>query len=216
MISSMQKVLSLVKWCFQQRVKKLTSVRQIMRDFSPTRNMTRMHVGLALSYVKLLLSSWKNICVQFDGMVYQQIMGIPMGTYCAPLIADLFIYCLREGFYVKPPEIQTVWPHRQVQTIPLDILTIYSPLITLHLLNTFPTYIKEKLQLNKANTSDKETSFLDLKLTCHHINRRHFCFNIISISVHPFTLDECHAWFHLYGLRLDVNKRFPLAKISKW
>ena len=38
---------------------KLTSVRQLRRDFSPTRNMTRMHVGLALSYVKLLLSSWK-------------------------------------------------------------------------------------------------------------------------------------------------------------
>ena len=26
---------------------------------------------------------------------------------------------------------------------------------------------------------------LDLKLTCHHINRRHFCFNIKSLSVHP-------------------------------
>ena len=24
-----------------------------------------------------------------------------------------------------------------------------------------------------------------LKLTCHHINRRHFCFNIKSSSVHP-------------------------------
>ena len=28
--------------------------------------------------------------VQFDGMIYQQILGIPMGTNCAPLIADLF------------------------------------------------------------------------------------------------------------------------------
>ena len=35
------------------------SVRQIRRDFSATRHMTRIHVGLALSYVKLLLSSWK-------------------------------------------------------------------------------------------------------------------------------------------------------------
>ena len=31
--------------------------------------------------------------MQFDGMVYQQIVGIPMGTNCAPLIADLFLYC---------------------------------------------------------------------------------------------------------------------------
>ena len=38
---------------------KPTSVRQIWRDFSPTRIMTRIHVGLALRYVKLLLSSWK-------------------------------------------------------------------------------------------------------------------------------------------------------------
>ena len=27
--------------------------------------------------------------VQFEGMVYQQIVGIPMGTNCAQLIADL-------------------------------------------------------------------------------------------------------------------------------
>ena len=29
----------------------------------------------------------------FDGMVHQQIVGIPMSTNCAPLIADLFLYC---------------------------------------------------------------------------------------------------------------------------
>ena len=28
----------------------------------------------------------KNIYEQFDGMVYQQIVGIPMGTNSAPLI----------------------------------------------------------------------------------------------------------------------------------
>ena len=31
--------------------------------------------------------------MQFDGMVYQQIVGIPMDTNWAPLIADLFLYC---------------------------------------------------------------------------------------------------------------------------
>ena len=48
-------------------------------------------------------------------------------------------------------------------TIPLDILTIYSPLITLNLLNIPDIYPRE-LQLNKANTSDKETSFFDLNI----------------------------------------------------
>ena len=40
----------------------------------------------------------ENIYVQFDGMVYQQIVGSPMGTNCAPLIADLFLYCYERDF----------------------------------------------------------------------------------------------------------------------
>ena len=39
-----------------------------------------------------------NIYVQFDGMVYQQIVGIPIGTNCDPLIADLFLYCYERDF----------------------------------------------------------------------------------------------------------------------
>ena len=40
----------------------------------------------------------ENIYVQFDGMVYQQIVGIPMGTNSAPLKADLFLYCYERDF----------------------------------------------------------------------------------------------------------------------
>ena len=58
MISSKQKCCLLLNGVSTES-QKLTSVRQIRRDFSPTRNMTRMNVGLVLSYVKLLLSSWK-------------------------------------------------------------------------------------------------------------------------------------------------------------
>ena len=38
------------------------------------------------------------IYVQFDGMVYEQIAGIPMGTNCALLIVDLFFYCYERDF----------------------------------------------------------------------------------------------------------------------
>ena len=42
----------------------------------------------------------EKICMymQFDGMVYQQIMGIPNGSNRAPLIADLFLYCYERDF----------------------------------------------------------------------------------------------------------------------
>ena len=52
------KVLSLVKWCFD-RESKTYLCTSAKAGFFSTRNMTRMHVGLALSYVQLLLSSWK-------------------------------------------------------------------------------------------------------------------------------------------------------------
>ena len=52
---------------------------------------------LDLSYVKLLLSSWKIYNVQFEGVVYQQI-GYPMGTKCAPLIVDWFLFCYDRDF----------------------------------------------------------------------------------------------------------------------
>ena len=31
----------------------------------------------------------ENIYVQFDGMVFQQIVGIPMGTNCARYLGDI-------------------------------------------------------------------------------------------------------------------------------
>ena len=39
-----------------------------------------------------------NIFVVFGGKVFQQIVGIPMGTYCAPLLADIFLYSYEAEF----------------------------------------------------------------------------------------------------------------------
>ena len=39
-----------------------------------------------------------NIFVTFGGRVFQQTVGIPMGTNCAPLLADLFRYYYEADF----------------------------------------------------------------------------------------------------------------------
>ena len=39
-----------------------------------------------------------NIFVFFGGRVFQQTVGIPMGTNCAPLLADLFLYSYEAEF----------------------------------------------------------------------------------------------------------------------
>ena len=51
-----------------------------------------------------------NIFMRFGTKLYRQIVSIPMGTNCAPLIADLFLFCYEIDFmaslaYNKEAEI---------------------------------------------------------------------------------------------------------------
>ena len=39
-----------------------------------------------------------NICIRFGTKLYRQIVGIPMGTNCVPLVANLFLYCYERDF----------------------------------------------------------------------------------------------------------------------
>ena len=39
-----------------------------------------------------------NIFIRFGTRLYRQTIGIPMGTYCAPLVADLFLFCYERDF----------------------------------------------------------------------------------------------------------------------
>ena len=39
-----------------------------------------------------------NIFVMVDGRVFQHTVGIPMGTNCAPLLANLFLYSYEAVF----------------------------------------------------------------------------------------------------------------------
>ena len=42
-----------------------------------------------------------NICVSFGGTLFQRVVGIPMGTNCAPLLADLFLYSYESEYLQK-------------------------------------------------------------------------------------------------------------------
>ena len=39
-----------------------------------------------------------NIFIQFGTKLYRQVVGIPMGTTCAFLAADLFLFCYERDF----------------------------------------------------------------------------------------------------------------------
>ena len=42
-----------------------------------------------------------NIFIRFGSKLYRQIVGVPMGTNCAPLVADLFLFCDERDFMLS-------------------------------------------------------------------------------------------------------------------
>ena len=42
-----------------------------------------------------------NIFIQFDTKLYRQVVGIPMGTNCAPLVANLFLICYERNIMLS-------------------------------------------------------------------------------------------------------------------
>ena len=86
-----------------------------------------------------------------------------MRTNCAPLIADSFLFCYERDFISnlhKSKRYDLIDMFNDTSRYHHDIFTIDNPLFVKHVPDLYPT----ELQLNKANTSDKETSFLDLNI----------------------------------------------------
>ena len=105
-----------------------------------------------------------NIFIRFGSKLYRQIVGIPIGTNCAPLVADLFLFCYERDFMLSLSDNN--------QT---DIIEAFNPTSRYldYLLNVDIPYFEQmvgqiyptELQLNKANSSDTEAPFLDLNLS---------------------------------------------------
>ena len=86
------KVLSLVKWCFNRESKTYLCTSDKAGFFSNKKYGSYTYwtcTELCEAFTFLM----EYIYVKFDGMVYQEIVGIPIGANCAPLKADLFLYC---------------------------------------------------------------------------------------------------------------------------
>ena len=47
-----------------------------------------------------------NIYIRFCTKLYRQIVGIPMGTNCAPLVADLFLFCYERDFMTSLSDVK--------------------------------------------------------------------------------------------------------------
>ena len=105
-----------------------------------------------------------NIYIRFGTKLYRQIVGIPMGTNFATLVADLFLFCYERDFMEdlsSDNQADVIKAFNSTSRYLDDLLNIDNPYFEGMVNQIYPS----ELQLNKANTSDTEAPFLDLFLT---------------------------------------------------
>ena len=105
-----------------------------------------------------------NIFIRFGSKLYRQIEGIPMGTNCATLAADLLMFCYERGFMLSLSDnnqTDIIEAFNSTSRYLDDLLNIDNPYFEHMVGQIYPT----ELQLNKANSADTEAPFLDLDLS---------------------------------------------------
>ena len=76
-----------------------------------------------------------NIYIRFGTKLYRQIVGIPMGTNCAPLAADLFLFCYESDFMKdlsSDNQADIIKAFNSTSRYLDDLLNIDNPYLTVH------------------------------------------------------------------------------------
>ena len=152
-----------------------------------------------------------NTYIRFGTKLYRQIVGIPMGTNCAPLVAHFLLFCYERDLMKDLSSDNQAVVIKAFNTTSRyldDLLNIDNPYFEGMVNQIYPS----ELQINKANTSDTEAPFLDLHLSISngfvsskiYDKLNNFAFDIVNF---PF-LDGDVPRRPSYGLYISQLIRF--------
>jgi len=131
--------------------------------FTDNSEQKHYHTWTCEEFCKSLGFLIDNIFIRFGNEVYRQTVGIPMGTNCAPLVADLFLYCYERDFMLNlssDSQQHIIHAFNSTSRYLDDILNIDNPYFASMISLIYPP----ELTLLKANPNDLEAAFLDLFL----------------------------------------------------
>ena len=99
-----------------------------------------------------------NIVIRFETKLYRQTIGIPMGTNCALLVADLFLFCYERDFmksFSRENQADIIEAFNATSKYFDDLLNTDNIYFNQMVDRIYPT----ELQINRANSSDTEAPF---------------------------------------------------------
>ena len=128
--------------------------------FFTSENPKKYHAWYCQNVCDALTFLLENIFIQFGTKLYRQVVWVPMGTYCAPLVADLFLFCYERDFMMSLSDDNQSDVIDAFNTLD-DILNIYNVYFDNMVSHIYPS----ELQRNKANASDTKAAFVDFNLS---------------------------------------------------
>ena len=148
-----------------------------------------------------------NIFIRLGTKLYRQTIGVPMGTSCAPLVADLFLFCYERdfmNFLSRVNQADTIEAFNSTSRYLDDLLNIDNIYFDQMVVRI---YLKE-LQLNRTNSSDTEAPSLDLNLCISNgtvstkIYDKRDDFDIVNF---PFSGWRCPRAYLIWGIHISTH-----------
>ena len=99
-----------------------------------------------------------NIFVECSGVIFQQVIGIPMGTNCAPLLADLFLYSYEAEFIqtlIKSGKQHLAKSFHYTYRYIDDVLSINNPKFGSYIVDIYPA----ELEIKDTTDADHRASY---------------------------------------------------------
>ena len=100
-----EKLINLIEWTFKREGSPYIACneRQAFFTFEDTK---RYKLWSCQNVCEALIYLLDNIYIRFGTKLYRQIVGIPKGTNCAPLVADLFLFCYERDFMTSLSDVK--------------------------------------------------------------------------------------------------------------
>ena len=158
-----EKLINLIEWAFKREGSPYIACNE-RQAFITSGDTKRYKIWACQNVCEALIYFLDNIYIRFGTKLYRQIVGIPIGTNCAPLVADLFLFCYERDFMTSVSDVkqaEIIEAFKSTSRYPDDLLNIDNPYFE----GMVNRIYSPELQLNKANTSDTEAPFLDLHLS---------------------------------------------------
>ena len=145
-----------------------------------------------------------NIFVVLGGKVFQQIVDIPMGTNCAPLLADIFLYSYEADFIQsllstgkKKLASQFNFTYRYID----DVLSINKPDFEKYLGQMYPAELEIK-DTTESNTSARVTISCALPFAA-------------NVTISTSTSQTFRSWVAIFFLRQPIVYLYPTNTVCQ-